>query len=866
MSRLQSACLMMLVSTVIASCGGGGGGTFSPPGSSGGYTVSSGVAQKGPLVKGSTVNVQELDGSLAPTGKSYSYQVTTDLGVFTPSSTFGSRYVAVSATGNYFDEVANTSSAGTITLTGYADLSTDTALNVNLLTTLEAPRIQVLVKSGMAFAAARSQAETEVLAVFEIYNSNYGPFDMLDISKSADGNKVLAAISSLFTYGNTAANLSTLIASFQSDLAAHGTITTSATTATLAASAKALNPTATAANLTAKYASTVMFTASDISNWLDQGGEGVIGKNQFQVTGATPTSTFAFPSSVTEPYAGSSVSVSAGRLAVNGTAVTGSATVKAGDAVSVSPPSGTFPNGVFTIYLLRGTTRIGMVSFVSGLASIAVTPTAATLPIGVTQQLKATGTFTDSNTGNVTTSVTWSSSAPNVATVNANSGLLTAVAAGQADITATSGTVSKAMTVTVSNVSLKSLALTPNPFTTGVGVGRQMKATGTFSDGSTANLTETASWTTGSTSIATVTGGMVSGVAAGSTAVTASLGTFSASGPLTVTAHDTWNPAATAPIAAVYGLTETLLTNGSVLVLGEPGTGGQTAPTPVQIYNPVTDTWSRAADSLTGRFVDSSSITLLASGKVLVAGGKSSYTPTVTYLASAEIYDPVANTWSAAANMPTSRANHTATLLANGKVLVVGGFNAGATNPGPILYDPVANAWSAAGTDMLNGIGYRATLLKNGKVLVAGRAAAETYDPGSNTWAATGNLNGTHDYGPTLTVLPDGRALFAGGNYTTGIAEIYDPVTNAWSLTSNMSVNRAEAAATLLPNGTVLVSGGYPGSNNYPALATTEIYNPATGSWSPAATMAHTHVGPAAALLPDGTVLVVDSTSCELYW
>src|SRR6185295_7300608 len=120
--------------------------------------------------------------------------------------------------------------------------------------------------------------------------------------------------------------------------------------------------------------------------------------------------------------------------------------------------------------------------------------------------------------------------------------------------------VSKATMITESNVSLKSLALTPNPFTTGVGVGRQMTATGTFSDGSTANLTETASWTTGSTSIATVTGGMVSGVAAGSTAVTASLGTFSASGPLTVTAHDTWNPAATAPIAAVYGLTETLLT------------------------------------------------------------------------------------------------------------------------------------------------------------------------------------------------------------------------------------------------------------------------------------------------------------------
>jgi hypothetical protein len=866
MSRLQSVCAMILVSTVLASCGGGdgGGGSSSPSAT---YTVSSGVAQKGPLVKGSMVNVQELDGSLAVTGKSYAYQVTTDLGVFTPNSTFGSRYVAMSATGNYFDEVANTNSAGTVTLTGYADLSTDTALNVNLLTTLEAPRIQALVKSGMAFAAARSQAETEVLAVFDIHNTNHGPFDMLDISKSADGDKILAALSSLFTYGNTAANLNALIASFQSDLAAHGTITTSGTTATLAASAKALNPAAVAANLTTMYASKVTFTASDISNWLDRSGDGVIGKNQFQVTGATQASTFAFPSSVTDPYAGSSVSVSDGRLAVNGTAVTGSATIKAGDAVSVSPPAGAFPNGVLTVYLMSGTTRIGMVSFVSGLTAIAVAPTAVTVPIGVTQQLKATGTFTDSSTADVTTTATWSSSAPNVATVNANSGLITAVATGQANITATSGTVSKAMTVTVSNVSLTSLALTPNPFTTGVGVGRQMRATGTFSDGSTADLTGTASWTTASTPVATVTGGMVSGVAAGSTTVTASLGTFSATGPLTVTAHNTWNPGATVPTTTVYGLTETLLPNGSVLVLGSPGSGGQTAPTPVQIYNPVTDTWSTAADSLTGRYADTSSITLLANRKVLVAGGESSSATVATYLATAEIYDPVANTWSAAASMPTPRENHTATLLANGKVLVAGGFSGDTTtNPGPILYDPIANTWSAAAPDLLNGSGKMATLLKNGKVLVVGSASAETYDPGSNTWAITGNLNGTHDYGPTLTVLPDGRALFAGGNFTTGIAEIYDPATNAWSLTSNMSVNRADAAATLLPNGTVLMSSGYPGSNNYPALTTTEIYNPATGSWSPAATMAHAHVGPAAVLLPNGVVLVLNSTSSELYW
>jgi hypothetical protein len=89
-------------------------------------------------------------------------------------------------------------------------------LNVNLLTTLEYQRIQNLIaKSGMTFAAARSQAQTEVLAALNIPAGSYGSFDSLDLSGHTDGDRILAAISALFVYGNSAGSLAELVADFQ---------------------------------------------------------------------------------------------------------------------------------------------------------------------------------------------------------------------------------------------------------------------------------------------------------------------------------------------------------------------------------------------------------------------------------------------------------------------------------------------------------------------------------------------------------------------------------------------------------------------------------------------------------------------------
>jgi hypothetical protein len=231
------------------------------------YTAKSGVAQKGPLIQGSTVTVQELDPSLSPTGQQFSYQILTNFGTFSPTSTFTSQYLGLNATGYYFDEVVNAVSTGPVTLYAYSDLAVDSVLNVNLLTTLEYQRIQNLVtQSNMTFVAARAQAETEVLAALNIPAASYGSFDSLNLTGSSDGDYILAAISSLFVYGNSAGPLSALIARFQSDIGTNGVITNPTTAAALNAAAKGINASTVAANLT-QYSDGTTQNVTTAANW-----------------------------------------------------------------------------------------------------------------------------------------------------------------------------------------------------------------------------------------------------------------------------------------------------------------------------------------------------------------------------------------------------------------------------------------------------------------------------------------------------------------------------------------------------------------------------------------------------------------------
>lgn len=882
--------LVIFGTLVLAGCGGGGGGssggnsvsgsTSSSSGSGTSYTASSGVAQKGPLILGSTVTAQQLDASLSPTGQQFSYQITSDLGTFSPTSMFTSQYIGLNATGYYFDEIQNAISTGPVTLNGYSDLAVESVLNVNLLTTLAYQRTQKLVtNSAMSFTAARTQAENEVLAALNIPAGSYGSFSTFDISGSSDGDHILTAISSLFVYGNSAGPLSQLIANFQSDIGANGVITNSATKATLIAAAKGINPEAVAANLTQYYASEgITFTAANISEWIAQSGDGVIGKFAFQVADATPSTVFTFPASVVSQFAGTPVTVTAGHLSVNGTVASGAVSFSADDTVTLSPNVGDFPNGVLTCYLVNGTTNLAKVSFVSGLLFIAVTPSNPSIPVGLAQQFVATGTFSDTSTSNLTNTVTWSSATQSAVTINANTGLANGVAVGSAIITATSGSVSGNATLTVTPAILESIAVTPNSTTSGVDITTQLTATGTYSDSSTANVTNTAAWLSDTPSVAAVGAvtGLVTGVAPGSANITATVASVTGNAAVSISAV-AWHPAG----SLAQGRTNhaaTLLSSGKVLVEG--GWGNGVLVPGAELYDPVSNAWSAAGDLVTERLDDTA--TLLNNGQVLVAGGAGSG----SIYSSAELYDPVANAWSLTGSMANARQAHTANLLSNGLVLVAGGCSSTSLASAE-LYDPVAKTWSAAGSLATGRCWHTSTLLPNGKVLVVGGyngnpsvevSSAELYDPIANSWSSAGNL-ATARAQHTASLLPNGQVLVVGGTGIGGVylasAELYDPGSNTWSTVASFPTPIEGHTQTLLNSGKVLVAGGITSgpNNTTPILSSADLYDLATNTWSPTSTLITPTAEQTATLLTSGVVLasggnssVSAVTAAESYW
>jgi hypothetical protein len=258
---------------------------------------------------------------------------------------------------------------------------------------------------------------------------------------------------------------------------------------------------------------------------------------------------------------------------------------------------------------------------------------------------------------------------------------------------------------------------------------------------------------------------------------------------------------------------------------------------------------------------DQFTATLLRTGKVLVAGGAGPG-GSVPALASAELYNPATRSFSPTGSLHTARYLAAAALLRTGQVLVAGGSASGLSGDlaSAELYNPATGTWGVTTPMHEVGFGPTATLLRNGNVLVAGLGVgdkaghgAEVYDPASKTWTDTGPMTAPQFLG-TATLLPDGDVLAVGGS--TSAAELYDPATNRWTATGSLSSYRQQPTATLLPDGEVLVAGGSSGGGYYHALATSELYNPATGTWSlTKSTMGTGRMNATATLLPDGSVL-----------
>jgi hypothetical protein len=327
---------------------------------------------------------------------------------------------------------------------------------------------------------------------------------------------------------------------------------------------------------------------------------------------------------------------------------------------------------------------------------------------------------------------------------------------------------------------------------------------------------------------------------------------------------------ATGPTATQRAIgASAILHDGRVLFVGGQGPDGK--PAPAELFDPATNTFRPTVGQLSNpRY--SLSATTMADGTVLVAGGTwDGFGGNPTPITTAELFDPKTGMFRQTGQMITARWSHSATLLADGRrVLVVGGYPIDPSSGQPVpypaeVYDSAAGSWSAAGATFLGRYDHTATLLQDGRVLIAGGAeigpvakTAELFDPATRTFSDVSPMTIPRS-GHSATALPDGRVLIVGGStqtesrdWITETAELFDPTTGRFSPTGSLVTERRDPAAMLLNDGRVLVAGG---SNRYGEPRSAELYDPAAGTFELAASASGGLSG-SAFRLSDGRILV----------
>lgn len=493
--------------------------------------------------------------------------------------------------------------------------------------------------------------------------------------------------------------------------------------------------------------------------------------------------------------------------------------------------------------------------------------TVSVSPPGPTVSQGATQAFTASVTGTTNTAVTWSVqegaaggsiTSAGVYTAPSTAGTFHVVAASQADPTKSA----------MSDVTVAPVSLTVSPTSDTLGPSGQRAFTasvsGTINTGVNWSIEEGAA------------GGSLT--SAGIYTAPKTTGTFhvlvvsaadaKASAEATVMVVSSgFTPAANMETARV-GHTATLLPNGKVLIAG--GTDGSSTLQSAEIFDPATSNFFATGNMTSARVNHSAN--LLADGKVLLCGGEVDQGGSGTALTSAELYDPATGTFAATGQMAVARTSHTATLLADGRVLIVGGVNSGVVSSAEI-YDPGSGAFTATGSLAFARFNHAAVLLADGKVLVAGGddvnlediSGAELYDLVSRTFSVTGTMTVSRT-AFTMTLPANGKVLAAGGVQGPSPScasnpcpptplsnvDLYDPLTGTFTAGNSMMAAHGGHTATVFASGKILIAGG--------DTFAVELFDPASGTFSLTGSLEVARTRHTATLLNDGRVLVTGGT------
>lgn len=367
--------------------------------------------------------------------------------------------------------------------------------------------------------------------------------------------------------------------------------------------------------------------------------------------------------------------------------------------------------------------------------------------------------------------------------------------------------------------------------------------------------------------------------------------------PATLATTGTWTAAGDLPTPGYWAIPtdSSVVLDGKVLVAGGED-GARNAHDAVALFDPeavpdptkpdVKGAWTALNPLTVSRRLHS--VTKLADGRVLVAGGISgAFSSPPVPVASAEIYDPATGAWTpTTTGMKEARFGHSATLIAGGKVLVAGGLAPRDAQTSTALasaeiFDPATGEWTPTLEPMHDArSGHSSVTIAGGKVLVVGgmapigrglytgQAFCEIFDPASGKWTPTGSL-GTVRKGHQATVLANGSVLVTGGDstgmqedwtfnpYSQWTTEIYTPSSGTWAPAEGMSTGRSHHRAIALSSGKVLVIGGTDDATFDVGYQNAEVYDPAAKTWTPTGGMVTGRWAFAAAeFADDGRVVV----------